>query len=123
MADGTNLGRFLVRRRINLLARKESNLTTDSTSDFQLFRDSLARFGYALVSLSVLAAVALWHWTCVDGGYHCFAGGTGAVMKYAQIGAMVGLICSLFGRREKRLLFVLVATIDLIACYFQLLVH
>jgi hypothetical protein len=98
-------------------------LTTDARSNLKQWRNNVSRLGYALVSCSGLVVVALWSRTCALGGFHCFDGGAGVAMAIAQIALLCGLICSLFGRGAKRPLFAGIAFLELVFCYFQLLVH
>jgi hypothetical protein len=105
------------------LAQKEICLTTNAAGNLKRWRNNLSRFGYALVICSVVLAIALWSRTCALGGFHCFDGGAGYAMAGAQIGVIFGLLCSLFGGGTKRFLFAGIALIELVFCYFQLLVH
>lgn len=83
----------------------------------------VARFGYVLVSLSLLLAVILWRRTCSDGGFHCFDGAYGHLMAAAQLGVVLGLLFSMFGKGPNRFLFGLIALAELAFCYSRLLVH
>jgi hypothetical protein len=83
----------------------------------------VARVGYVIVGCSTLLADILWKWTCALGGFHCFYGASGHAVATAQFGALLGLICSIFGRGPNRLVFSAIALIELASCYFQLLVH
>jgi hypothetical protein len=86
-------------------------------------RSIVARVGYLLVSLSILLAAILWSKTCAFGGFHCFAGAYGHVMAGAQLGVIFGLLGSMFGRGLNRLLFGVIAIVELTFCYLRLLVH
>lgn len=57
------------------------------------------------------------------GGYHCFDGIAGDVMYGAQIGVVVGLLCSCFGTGPLRITVVLLTLMELGACFRQGLVH
>jgi hypothetical protein len=98
-------------------------LTTEASSNLKRWRGNLSGLGYVLVSCSVLVVVALWSRTCALGGFHCFDGDSGHAVAAAQIGVIFGLICSLFGRGTKRLLFAGIAFFELVFCYSQTLVH
>ena len=86
-------------------------------------RKQLSRVGYVLVGCSVLMALIVWPWTCAMGGFHCFDGGAGHVMSVAQIGVLLGVVCSLCGTGPWRLLAAVGGLIELVACFRQGLVH
>ena len=88
-----------------------------------MFRRRLSIIGYALVGSSTLLTVVLWSRTCAMGGFHCFDGGYGLALSFAQLGVLAGLVCSFFGAGVARPLFVMIALADLACCYRQLLVH
>jgi hypothetical protein len=86
-------------------------------------RKVVARVGLILISCSLVVTVVLWSHTCGLGGFHCFDGGYGRAVEFAQIGMVIGLICSLFGSGTSRLGFAAIAFAELAYCYRQLLVH
>ena len=91
--------------------------------DRALMRKNLSRAGYALVGSSALLTAVLWSRTCSLGGFHCFDGGYGLAVAFAQVGVVLGLVGSLCGTGVARLAFGVVAVADLACCYLQLLVH
>ncbi len=98
-------------------------MTTEGSSNLRQWRSNLSRLGYVLVSCSVLIVAGLWSRTCALGGFHCFDGNSGHAVAAAQIGVVVGLLCSVFGGGTKRLLFAGIAFSELVLCYSRLLTH
>ena len=98
-------------------------MTTEAGGNLKRWRSNLSRVAYVLVSCSVLVVVALWSRTCALGGFHCFDGNSGHAVAAAQIGVILGLLCSLFGGGTTRFLFAGIAFFELVFCYFRLLVH
>jgi hypothetical protein len=98
-------------------------VTAVRENNLKPWRNNVSRLGYALVGCSLLAVAALWYPTCSMGGYHCFDGTAGMAMAVAQGGVALGLICTLFGNGEKRLVFGGLALLELAYCYLQGLVH
>ena len=92
-------------------------------ADTRQWRKIVAQTGYVSVAASVFLTAILWSQTCAMGGFHCFDGIAGHFVAGAQIGVALGLICSLFGKGTLRLLFPLIALVDLACCYLQGLVH
>ena len=88
-----------------------------------MLRGTVSRVGYVLVGSAAIITTALWSRTCSLGGFHCFDGGYGLAVAVAQLGVVIGLVCSLFGRGMTRPLFAAIAIIDLACCYRQLLTH
>jgi hypothetical protein len=100
-----------------------THLTTEGSSNPRQWRSNLSRLGYVLVGCSVFIVAGLWSRTCALGGFHCFDDYSGQAMAAAQIGVVVGLLCSLFGGGAKRLLFAGIAFFELLFCYSRLLTH
>jgi hypothetical protein len=99
------------------------DVNTDGKNNMKPWRIGVARLGYTLVGSAVLVVIAMWSRTCALGGFHCFDGGAGEAVAVAQIGVLLGLLCSLFGTGMYRILFVVVAFVELALCYLQGLVH
>jgi hypothetical protein len=105
-------------------AKGEPNhLATEGGSNLKRWRSDVSRIGYVLVSCSVLVVLIFWSRTCALGGFHCFDGDSGHAMAAAQIGVVVGLVCSLFGGGTKRLVFAAIAFFEVVIVYSRILQH
>jgi hypothetical protein len=86
-------------------------------------RALLYRISYILAGCSIPVAIFLWPKTLASGGLPSLGGGYGKAQAVAQIGVLLSLVCSLFGRGDLRLLVATVAAMELVFCYFRLIVH